>query len=190
MIGVAQLRSLFRLTWNDPREGAHAVLSLPVPREAVWLIVILVAVISAVLSGLAQEILPVEMPDGRSPDLPWIIALRQFGQLGVLIFAVYWGGRMLDGRASLSEVALTLSWLQAYSLPFQIGVILLVAVAPLLGAFMFMVVATYLLYLLVTFIDIAHALGSVWKAAKLLLLVVVGLALGLSLLLTLVNVSA
>ncbi|MCF6443136.1 YIP1 family protein [Nereida sp. MMG025] len=189
-IGLAQLQGLFRLTWQDPREGAHAVLSMPMPRNAVWLSVAFVAVLSALLSGVSQELFPVELPDGRQPDMPWIIALRQFGQLVILIFSVYWGGRMLDGRGSLPEVAIVLTWLQLYSLPFQIGVIILVTIAPLLGAFMFMVVAGYLLYLLVTFIDIAHALGSVWKAAKMLILVIVGLALGLSLLLTLVNVSA
>jgi hypothetical protein len=121
---------------------------------------------------------------------PWLLAVRQFGQLMVLIGAVYWGGRILDGRGGFMDVAVVLSWLQVYSIPFQLMVVLSAVFAPQLGAVLFMCVGAYLIYVMVGFIDIVHELGSMWKAIKLLVLVLVALALGFSLLLTLFATGA
>ena len=157
------------------------------------LIVLLVSILSTLLALIIQFVAPQQLPSGMEeiarPE-PWLLAVRQFGQLMVLICAIYFGGRILDGRGGFKDVAVVLSWLQIYSIPFQLTVVLSAVFAPQLGAVLFMGVGAYLIYVMVGFIDIVHELGSMWKATKLLILVLVALALGFSLLLTLFATGA
>ena len=193
MSGFPDIATLFRVTLRDPKEGAFAALSLPIPREAAMPIVLLVSILSTLLALIIQFVAPQQLPSGMEeiarPE-PWLLAVRQFGQLMVLICAIYFGGRILDGRGGFKDVAVVLSWLQIYSIPFQLTVVLSAVFAPQLGAVLFMGVGAYLIYVMVGFIDIVHELGSMWKATKLLILVLVALALGFSLLLTLFAAGA
>ena len=54
-----QIFGLFQLTIRDPKEGAEAVLTLPLPRGAVPIIFILSVVFVALLSGVLQLVLPI-----------------------------------------------------------------------------------------------------------------------------------
>ena len=186
---MSSIAALMRLTFSDPKAGAQAVLDAGVPATAYWLIAGLVVVLSALFVGLNQLLLPVELPEGSTQLPPSMSALFIGGNLLVLIFAIHWVGRAFGGTGTLGDSILLMSWLQAVLLVLQIVVGVLTAAAPFLGGLAFVAVAAYTLWLLVNFIDVIHGFGSLGKSAMMLLLAIVGMALGFGMLLSIMGVG-
>lgn len=188
-LSMSTLAALMRLTFSDPKAGARAVLEAGVPPAAYWLIAALVVVLSALFVGLNQLLVPVDAPGATGPMLPGVSALFIGGNLVVLIFAVHWVGRAFGGEGSLGDSILLMSWLQAVLLVLQLIIGFLTVFAPFLGGLAFVAAMAYTLWLLVNFIDVIHRFGSLGKSAMMLLLAIVGIALGLGLVLSLIGVG-
>ena len=128
-----QIFGLFQLTIRDPKEGAEAVLTLPLPRGAVPIIFILSVVFVALLSGVLQLVLPIPEEAQVTGPGPFTLAVLQCAQTAVLILAIQKVGQWLGGQGNLVETTLILSWLQIMVLPIQAVVLFFTIVAPLLG---------------------------------------------------------
>ncbi|MEM8978172.1 MAG: YIP1 family protein [Pseudomonadota bacterium] len=179
-IGWPQISGLFRLTLRDPREGAEAVLALPLPRGAVSMIFVTSVLLSTLVSGAAYVTAPPEVDPAALPE-PFVAFIVQFGLSAVLIITLYWIGKLLDGQGSISETMLIVSWLQLVILPFTVVALFFGAISTSLGVMIVAAVRLYEIWLLVNFVQALHRLSSLWQAAKMILLAIVGLALGLAL---------
>jgi hypothetical protein len=88
----------------------------------------------------------------------------------------------------MDDILVLLTWLQVLRLLVQVGVLVLVLVAPVLGALAVIVAAVWGIYILISFVDAAHRFGNMFKATGVILLSLVAMAVGLSAFLSLVGV--
>jgi len=173
---------------RDPREGANTLLSLGVPKEALWPFAMLVVVIGSLISGSGQVFSPTEI-EGFTVPSPWIVALMQFGLMTVSIFVIFWMGRALDGKGSFNETILLIAWLQAMSITGQILVLVLGMLLPSLAVILFFGFGIYMIYATITFIDVLHRLNSMGKAAMMFALAIGATVLGLSVIIAVIGIE-
>lgn len=131
-----QIVSLGRLSVQDPRAGARALLSLDVPLPARTAGLLLMAVASAVLMHLGFLLLPptddpmsqfVAASPIRSAVIQWLI-------LVISVLLIYQVGRAWGGQGNLPDTLLIVVWLQVIMLGVQVVQLLaLILVPPLAG---------------------------------------------------------
>jgi hypothetical protein len=175
-------------TVKNPREGAVEVLSLGIPREALWPALALVVVLSIILANLAALLLAGEA-GAAMPVGPAATGFIQLALLVVMVFAVFWIGRAMGGTGSFEESILLVAWLQFVMVCLQVvqtGVLLIstpiAEIFGLLGTALF-------LWLLTNFVAVLHGFGSLFRVFVMILVSAFGIAFGLSILLTLIGVT-
>jgi hypothetical protein len=185
------LNNLLAMAWRtvkNPREGAAEVLSLGIPREALWPALALVVVLSIILANLAGLLLAGEA-GAAMPVGPAATGFIQLALLVVMVFAVFWIGRAMGGTGSFEESILLVAWLQFVMVCLQVvqtGVLLvstpLAEIFGLLGVGLF-------LWLLTNFVAVLHGFSSLLQVFLMILVSAFGIAFGLSILLTLIGVT-
>lgn len=185
-LSLNTISALLRLTFRDAREGAHAVLSLGIPQSALFLMVAVVAVLSALMAGVFQLL----VPDTAAPGpLPGVVALT----IGAVIFGtaigLHYAGRAFGGTGRLPDAILLMVWLQVVLLLIQAAQNIVLLIAPSAVGIVFLVAFGYTLWLMINFIDVLHSFGSRARAAVLLLLTLVGLSLGLGMLFSILGIA-
>jgi len=120
---------------------------------------------------------------------PILFALFLFGALAITVIALYYVGLGLNGGAeSMDDLLVLITWLQVLRLLVQLAVLVLALAAPVLAALVVMVAAVWGAYILVGFVDAAHRFGNMFKAAGVILLSLVAMAIGLSAFLSLLGI--
>jgi len=188
-LGWEQIVGLARLTFRDPKEGMEAVLSLPLPRQAIPMLFGVAVLLNSLLASTTYLMVPEEQAALALP-MPMVAALFQFGLWAILIIALYWTGKWLDGQGSLSETMLTVSWMQLVMLPISAVAVAIGTVSLGLGFLVIMAARLFELWLFLNFVQVLHRLPTLWQAAKMILLAVVMVALGLGLMSSLIGVGA
>ncbi|MBB95645.1 MAG: hypothetical protein CML68_13775 [Rhodobacteraceae bacterium] len=179
--------ALALLTVKDPAEAARQVMGLNLPREVLWLAIGVVSLVNtlllfgpAVLMGL-----PVLLPGVLAQPVTYVL-LVSVG-LVVMIWMMQWIGEKMGGTGSFDEVAAVLIWMQALRVAVQLVSLVVQFLFPFFSLLLAVVVGFYSLYVLLHFIDQAHRLGSLARAAGVLIASVLALALAMTLLLTLIG---
>lgn len=180
MIITAQvLIDLFQLSLANPRKGAEAILGLSIPKEAHWLLVALVAVLTTILSGVSQFIIPAQEAPPIVPlptTLPGILGFSVINIIAV-IFAIHLAGRAFKSQGSFGDcVVLICSW-ELIKLVMNLGAILLVLLSPVLGMLAMVVIFGYSFWVLVHFADVIFQFNAVGKSALLVLLAFLGIGI-------------
>lgn len=186
------LTGFLQLAWQTvlaPRDVAKLLLSLRLGHEALLLIFGTVVVLNTIIFTLTSMIEP--PTEALMPILgnPVIFMLTMAGTLAITAIAITWCGRALGGVAQIEQVGLLILWLQAIRMIVQAGVLVLIPLSQGLAGLVVIAASALGLWILVNFIDEAHGFGSLGKAALVLLLGVTGMALGLSLFLTLIGAT-
>lgn len=186
-LSLTTLTALLRLTLRDAREGAHAILSLGVPQNALFLMVAIVAVLSALLAGIFQLLIPATVQNVG--PMPGVVALT----IGLVILGtaigLHYAGRAFGGTGRLPDAILLMVWLQVILLLIQAAQNIVLLVAPGAVGVVFLVAFGYTLWLMINFIDVLHGFGSRARAAVLLLLTLVGLSVGLGMLFSILGIA-
>jgi hypothetical protein len=184
------LNNLVAMAWRsmkNPREGATEVLSLGIPREALWPALALVVVMSILLANVTALLLAGDA--AAMPVGPAATGFIQLALLVVMVFAVFWIGRAMGGTGSFEESVLIVAWLQFIMVCLQVvqaGILVIstpiAEIFGLLGVLLF-------LWLLTNFVAVLHGFSSLFQVFVMILVSAFGIAFGLSIILTLIGVT-
>ena len=179
-------QTLFR-----PREAAERLIEMRLPYDQLWMALALMAVLNSIVYSLSMQISPT--PDGSAALMPQVFqgpllfAALLFGALALTVIALYYVGQGLGGEAAMSDILVLMTWLQVLRLLVQAAVLILALGVPALGALVVIAAAIWGVYILISFIDAAHRFDNRFKAAGVIVLSFVAMAIGLSTLLSLVG---
>lgn len=186
-------QGLFALAWQTviaPRDVAKLLISLRLSHEALLLAFATVVVLNALFFSVSLMISPAPSPLQPMLGNPVIFMLSLGGSLAIVAVAITWTGRALGGTGTLEEVGVLVIWLQMLRMIVQVVMLLLLPLNAAAGALVAFLSAVAGIWILVNFIDAAHEFGSLFRAALVLLLGVTGMALGLSLIFSLIGVTS
>lgn len=181
------------LAWQTliaPQEVARLLLSLRLGREALFLAFATVVVINTILMMATNMVLPVAAPFQNIMNAPPILMLLLGGTLAITAVAITWTGRALGGKARLEDMAILVIWLQALWILVRAAMLVLLPISLSLASLLVFLASLGGLWLLVHFVDAAHEFGSLTKSAFVLLLGVTGMALGLSVIFSLIGATS
>ena len=120
---------------------------------------------------------------------PVLFTIFLFGALAITVLALYWIGQGLGGKGRMDDVLVLICWLQVLRLILQLVVAVLVIVAPVLGALVIFIASLWGIYILIGFVDAAHRFDNMFKAAGVIVLAMVAMAVGLTILLSMIGVA-
>ena len=175
-------------TLRDPRAMAERLIALDLGLPTLWTALALGAVLNALMFSVNVMLFPSAFP---MPGLflnPVLYAVAMAGGMVITMHLLTWVGGMMGGQGSLADVTVVMVWLQYLRLAAQAVLLLLTMLVPTLALLATLVVAFYSFWLLLNFLDVAHRLGSLGKAALVLVFSVVGVTIGLSFLMMLIGV--
>lgn len=177
---------LFRQTLREPRVAAGRILGLDLPREWLWMALVLMGVLNGIVYSLFLQVGP--PPDPATMPLiptalrsPALFTIFLLGALALTVMALTWGGQALGGRAQVTQVLALITWLQVLRLAVQLALPLLMLTLPLVVALVLGVAASiWGLVILVAFVDYAHGFENKFKAVVVIILSFLGMFIGLS----------
>lgn len=191
---LSTLLALARLTVQSPREGARAVLRLPLPGNARWLALLLLAVLSA----LVTQVLSLTLTPVGSEGLP-ALSLGPFfwvafsvGTMVLTAALVHWIGKWRGGTGRFDDALILVVWLQSIQLVVGIVQVLLLLALPFAWDFIYLATLALFLWLLTNFVAELHGFRSLGLVFLGVILTQCALALvfGLLLLLPFMNLGA
>lgn len=187
------LNAIFALAWlsvTDPRAAARQLMGFGFSRTVLWSGLALTVLCNAIVFSLGNLITP---PAGPMPGFmasPFVFAAFLFSGLVVTIFGLHWTGRMFGGSGTLPDIIVLMSWLQVLRLMVQIAMLVLIPILPGLAALAMLATALIGLWIIVHFVDEAHGFGNLFKSFGVILFAIIAVAIGLSIMLTLIGVGA
>lgn len=182
----AELRSLAALTVTDPANAARVILSREPGREVLWLALALSVALASLLHGLSNMAFGAMTMPGIPQSVVGYGALMG-GGLVLTIAAIHRIGRLLGGQGSFLDVMAVMVWIQLVLVVVQAATLLLALTVPLLSALLALAANLVALYVTLHFIDQAHRLNSLMRAAAVLILSVLAIAVGVLVLLSFVG---
>jgi hypothetical protein len=189
---LANVTGLVRLTLADPRQAARVVMRLPMPLQARWAAVALMAVLSAFLmQGMAALMPPAIGPDGQ--EVPTITPFFWAGMVGfgmvmtaLLAFAV---GRWRGGRGELADAVILVAWLQFIQLLIVVLQLVVLVVFPLLAPVVEVGAVLVFVWLLVNFVAEMHGFRSLGMVFLGIVLTFVAAVFGMTMLLMMLGIG-
>lgn len=175
---------------TNPREGAEEVLALGIPREALWIILAIVVVLS-ILIAQATTLFAAPSNDIMSGFLqnPLVTGFIQMALLIVMIVAVHWVGRAMGGRGSFEESMLLMSWLQFIMVCLQAVQTLSLFLLPPFAGLIGIAALVLFFWLLTNFIAVLHGFASLAQVFVMILVSGFAIAFVFSLVLTFLGVT-
>ncbi|MDX5403405.1 MAG: YIP1 family protein [Rhodobacterales bacterium] len=175
-------------TLRDPRGTAARLIALDLDLPTIWTALALGAVLNAMIFSVNIMLFPTTFPMQGLFSNPILYAVAMAGGMVIAMHLRTWVGGMMGGQGRLADVTVVLVWLQYLRVAAQALLLLMTILVPALALMAMMVVAFYSIWLMLTFLDVAHRFESLGKAALLLVFTVVGIIMGLSFLIALIGV--
>ena len=181
---LRDVTALLRLTLADPAAGARAVLGMGFPREHHWTLFLLAITLSGAVYQATVLILQPEAPEGGQTLPSGFTAAAVTGASVLLLAAaIRWIGKLAGGTGELEQVLLLVIWFQFVLIALQLVEIVVMLIAPFLGAFVFFAFLAYVLWVLTNFIAVVHEFRSLGRVFLGMVLALFALAFLLSLIL-------
>lgn len=190
MTQLPQLKDLAIESVQDPAGAARQLIALNLDRGALWLALFLMAVLNTLLHGLTDLLVPGPSPLPGLFDVPAVYFFFVGGGLVLIVLTIFWTGRAFGGQARMEDVMVVIVWLQFLRVIVQAVALLLLLTIPVLSVILVLAAAFVGLWILVHFVDQAHQFNSVGKSAGVLIAAFIGMVVGVSILLSLIGVSA
>lgn len=175
---------------KDPRGGARAVMALALPRTARWEALIAVVIVSVLLAHVTAFLSPggdmMMAPMLRNPLASTTI---QLGLMVIMVFAVFLIGRALGGGGSLDDTILLMAWMQWILVGLQVVQTLALLVIPPLGGLIVLAGMGLFFWLLTNFVAELHGFRSLGRVFMMIMLSMVGLAILMSIVLSMIGVQ-
>ena len=171
---------------TDPREAATTLMSMGVPREALWPAFGLFVVLSALLGASSEMLRPPVQGIALAP-LPFAGVSAIAGAASV--FAIWKVGEAMEGTGSFQETLLLMVFLQGILFIGQIIEFVVWIIAPPIASLMSVALLVLAFWLNLNFIAALHGFPSLLRAFGCLLLASAGVALVLIVALTVFGIS-
>ena len=176
---------------SEPAEIAGEIVAMKWDRGTLWTALALVTVLNVLLLALLQMISPV--PDALEQQgiilSPFTYTLLVGAFLVLFVITIQGFGRMLGGQGSFDATLTLMVWFQVISLSLETVQFVLVLVSPLLGGLFGMVSLGILLWCIMNFIDVLHGFQNKGKALAVLVMALIGTAMGAGVILAIAGVQ-
>lgn len=188
---IAFLRALLIQTIYAPADAGRSIIGINLPREAAWMALLLAAIINTFVYFTNLSLFPL-------PDDFWMPVIRtpvtylaaSFSLTTVMIFALFWIGRFLEGQARLPDLVSLMAWLLCVQSLADVAFLVLFVFVPMLAGLFSMAAALYGIWILINFITVAQGFPDRGKAVLTIVLALVGLVVGMSLFVSVIGVTA
>lgn len=176
---------------SDPRGGMQRVMSLGLDRAQAWQALLVVVIASTLLGQATTLFVPPEGAlTGPFMNAPLLATFVQLSLLVLAVFAVYWIGRAMGGTGDFEGAILSIAWLQFILVLLQCAQILALAVLPPLAGWLGILGLGLFFWLITNFTAALHGFTQLGKVFLMVLVSLVGIAFGLSLILSLIGIAA
>jgi hypothetical protein len=196
LLSLGPLLRLARETVTNPREGAETILSLGVPRQALWLAFALVVVLSMILgdvlyliADVPQDVAQDEPLTGPIVGSPIVLGLLQAAFLYMMAQAITRIGQAFGGSGQFEEAMTLVVWLQFIFILVQLVQLVAVLVLPFAAGFVTVLAVGLFLWLLVNFIATVHGFTSLGVVFAMTIVSAFAILFVLSLLLTMLGIT-
>ncbi len=189
MPSFADLMGMVMRTLQSPREGAHEVLAIGIPREAIWLVIAIVVVLSAFLGQVVALLTGGEAAMGGLLGSPVVSGILQLLAILLTIAAVYWVGRAMGGTGTFTDAAILISWLQFVMICVQLVQIAALLFVPPLAGLIFIAALGIFLWILTEFVCVLHEFKSRGQVFAMIIVSAFTIAFFASILLTLLGLG-
>jgi len=192
LLSLGPLLRMARDTVTNPREGAETVLSLGLPRQALWLSFALVVVLSMILGDILYLMAGVSQDGPLTGPLvgsPVVMGLLQAALLFLMAHAITRIGRAFGGNGRFEEALTLVVWLQFIFLCVQVVQLAAVLVVPPIAGLITILALGLFLWLLVNFIATVHGFTSLGMVFVMTILSGFGIVFVLSLILTMLGIT-
>jgi hypothetical protein len=192
LLSLGPLLRMARDTVSNPREGAETILSLGLPRQALWLAFALVVVLSMILGDLIYLVADVPADGtmtGPMSASPLVMGGLQAAFLFIMVHAITRIGALFGGTGRFDEALALVVWLQFIFLCVQVIQLLAVLVMPPLAGMITLLAMGLFLWLLVNFIATLHGFTSLGMVFVMTILSAFGILFALSLILTMLGIT-
>lgn len=189
MTQVPALKDLVVASVQDPATVARQLIALNIDRGTLWLALFLMAVLNTLLQGVTNQLVP-GSPLPEPFAIPAVYFFFVAGGLVLIVLTIFWAGRAFGGQGRMEDVMVVVAWLQFLRVLVQAAALVLLLTIPVLSMILVLAAAFVGIWILVHFVDQAHQFNSVGKAAGVLIAAFVGMVVGVSILLSLIGVSA
>lgn len=188
---IALLRALLVQTIYAPADAARVIIGINLPRKAAWMALVLAAILNTLVFFLREMLIPLPpgllLPAFQTPAI-YLAALFSFTTM--VVFAIYWIGRVLDGKAELPDLVSLIAWLFCVQSAADLVALVLFVFVPMLAGLFSMAAALYGIWILINFITVAQGYPDKVKAVLTIVLALVGLITGFSLFVSVLGVTA
>ncbi|WP_298918325.1 YIP1 family protein [uncultured Roseobacter sp.] len=190
MISAVNWPQLGVLTLRDPKAAAAEIMSWQLPRPELWMAAGVIAIISTIFSTLSNMILPLPAPYTDLFPSPFTLFTFIAGGFVLTVNVLFWTGRALGGTGEMGDLLALLVWLQALRAAAQFLLLICVLLIPALSGFLLLFIGIATLWVFLNFLSVGLQLNSLAKAVLVLLVSIVALSMGVSLLFSLIGISA
>ncbi|APG46972.1 YIP1 family protein [Phaeobacter porticola] len=157
-------QQLVGLTFRAPTQAARLILSFRWPREALFLALML----TAVLNSLILELADILMPTAGVSVMEQVPALAYAGAVFGLhlcsTLVMTWTGRWIGGQGGFFDILAVTIWLNVVQIALLVAVVLLHLVMPLAASLVALVTNFVMLAIFLVFIKEAHKFTSIWRS--------------------------
>ncbi|MEP3632858.1 MAG: Yip1 family protein [Shimia thalassica] len=185
------IKVLLVQTLRNPTQAGELLCAMNLTREQGWAALFLACILNTLAYFASITLFPVP-PEAMLPMMstPVMVLVTLSSAMTVSVFALFWTGRMLDGKARFGDILTMIAWLQFLRVLLQLATIILMFIVPGIAYILVMAASLYGLWVLIHFLKVAHRFSSTGKAIVTLVLATLGMTMGLSLFLSVMGVAA
>ena len=194
------IKELVMRTLTQPAGAAAELIELGLKRDALWLGLILAAVLNALFFSVSFYAAPPMPLEGMSAEeaaqlefvlgffgSPMRVALVLGVSLVMSVFAFFLAGKFLGGQASLTDVLVVVTWWQFVGLGMSVVIMAVGALSVVLASTLSMAGNVWLLFALIGLLTGAHRFETMFKGIGTVALSLFLMAVGLMIILTLIG---
>ncbi|MGB1235520.1 MAG: YIP1 family protein [Planktomarina sp.] len=172
-------------TYKTPQTAARKLLDLNLPFEVS--IFALVGSISAsiIVTFFLSGMQSIEVAPGFPTLGPLTLAVIVTVLTVLLVVGLVFAGKPFSGTGTFAQAATLVAWTQIVQLGLQLVQVIIGSVSLVIASLFGLAATVYMLWVLISFVNVLHNLNSVGKSIVVFLMAVVGIALVLSVLVTL-----
>jgi len=182
---LAPFFPIARQALTQPREAATTLMSMGVPRAALWPAF---GVLVAVASILTYVTAPANPATGATIS-PFSLAIISGVAGAASVFAIWKVGEMMEGKGSLEETLLLTVFLQSLLLAGQVVELGIFLISPALASLFGFALLVWAFVLNLNFVAALHGFGSLWKALGCFLLATMAVAVVLLVVMAFLGIS-
>ena len=189
------LSDLVKTAWEsvrDPRAGARQIMTISMPLRYRWEALFLIVVLSVLLTQITLVFTGQSggiIVGGPGLSTPLALGVMQLVMLVVMVFAIYLIGRRSGGTGSLGDTILLVTWLQFILICLQVLQTVAFMLVPVVGNLLGLAGFALFFWLLANFVTELHGFTSLGRVFVSILIAMVGFAIFLSVVLSVLGVE-